>query len=70
MERIPKSQVLRKALQEIVTGAVIEGNPMDELFHGFGGARVLETGGDGLLSVFLQARIPQKGVRTSVFGHI
>jgi|GEM_PF-3408744 len=26
MERIPKSQVLRKALQEIVTGAVIEGN--------------------------------------------
>jgi len=32
MERIPKSQVLRKALQEIVTGAVMEGNPMDEFF--------------------------------------
>lgn len=32
MERIPKSQVLRRALQEIVTGAVMEGNPMDEFF--------------------------------------
>jgi transposase-like protein len=32
MERIPKSQVLRKALQEVATGAVIEGHPMDEFF--------------------------------------
>ena len=27
-----KSQVLRRALQEIATGAVMEGNPMDEFF--------------------------------------
>ncbi|GEM_PF-4063186 len=32
MERISKSQVLRRTLQEIATGAVMEGNPMDEFF--------------------------------------
>ena len=32
MERIPKSQILCKVLQEIVAEVVMEGNPMDEFF--------------------------------------
>jgi len=72
MEMIPKSQVLRKALQEIVTGAVIEGNLMDELFKiamALVAQEFLEQEVTDFLVFFCKPEFPRR-VSAPPFGHI